>query len=169
MVAIIHWQIIGFLFSLYYCGKFYTWLKTFTQPAIVMVFLTNMKWAKKCAKKYQCNCFHKMLIECWMFEWSNVPMFQCSNVPIANRIQVPMDGKITNRLPHCTMGFHITFKEMEQICFLQNNIVTSNFIGNFWNLFTWWYTTPTRICQIFWSNMTNICRDICKKYEEVAS
>ena len=32
------------------CGKFYTWLKTFTQPAVVMV-VTNMRCATKLSSK----------------------------------------------------------------------------------------------------------------------
>ena len=38
----------------------------------------NSKWLKQ----HECNWRHKMLIECQMFQFSNVPVFQCSNVPM---------------------------------------------------------------------------------------
>ena len=53
--------------------------------------------------------------------------------------------------------------------FFQINIVTSIFIENCWNLFYIIDNSQKSMPYIFWSNMTNICRYICKKMEEVTT
>ena len=130
-------------------------LQNYDQVSLVTVLWTQPEYSKGLLQ----SCVTRMRLM-WSCPLTRSPKLSRSLV---------MRNLLTSwwMMVHCTMGFHITFKE--HFC-LQINNMTSIFIDNFWNLFLHDRQLPKDYANYFFlSNMTNICRDICKKHEEVAS